>query len=209
MTVNKMDALVYLIDDEFSVRDSLTLVLESAGLRVKSFESAEDFLKNYNNEYPSCLILDVKMPCMSGLELQEELLKRNISIPIIFISGHAGISQSAKAFRAGAVDFLEKPFDHEVLLARITEVIQKNIEYRWRLNVHFELANRHYCLTEREREVLTLISEGSSNKEAANLLGISSRTVEAHRARIMKKMEVDSFVDLVMLTHFNILNERG
>ncbi len=204
-----MDALVYLIDDEFSVRDSLTLVLESVGLRVKSFESAEDFLKNYNNEYPSCLILDVKMPCMSGLELQEELLKRNISIPIIFISGHAGISQSAKAFRAGAVDFLEKPFDHEVLLARITEVIQKNIEYRWRLNVHFELANRHYCLTEREREVLTLISEGSSNKEAANLLGISSRTVEAHRARIMKKMEVDSFVDLVMLTHFNILNERG
>lgn len=204
-----MDALVYLIDDEFSVRDSLTLVLESAGLRVKSFESAEDFLKNYNNEYPSCLILDVKMPCMSGLELQEELLKRNISIPIIFISGHAGIAQSAKAFRAGAVDFLEKPFDHEVLLARITEVIQKNIEYRWRLNVHFELANRHYCLTEREREVLTLISEGSSNKEAANLLGISSRTVEAHRARIMKKMEVDSFVDLVMLTHFNILNERG
>ena len=204
-----MDALVYLIDDEFSVRDSLTLVLESVGLRVKSFESAEDFLKNYNNEYPSCLILDVKMPCMSGLELQEELLKRNVSIPIIFISGHAGISQSAKAFRAGAVDFLEKPFDHEVLLARITEVIQKNIEYRWRLNVHFELANRHYCLTEREREVLTLISEGSSNKEAANLLGISSRTVEAHRARIMKKMEVDSFVDLVMLTHFNILNERG
>jgi FixJ family two-component response regulator len=204
-----MDALVYLIDDEFSVRDSLTLVLESGGLRVKSFESAEDFLKNYNNEYPSCLILDVKMPCMSGLELQEALLKRNISIPIIFISGHAGISQSAKAFRAGAVDFLEKPFDHEVLLARITEVIQKNIEYRWRLNVHFELANRHYCLTEREREVLTLISEGSSNKEAANLLGISSRTVEAHRARIMKKMEVDSFVDLVMLTHFNILNERG
>lgn len=204
-----MDALVYLIDDEFSVRDSLTLVLESGGLRVKSFESAEDFLKNYNNEYPSCLILDVKMPCMSGLELQEELLKINISIPIIFISGHAGISQSAKAFRAGAVDFLEKPFDHEVLLARITEVIQKNIEYRWRLNVHFELANRHYCLTEREREVLTLISEGSSNKEAANLLGISSRTVEAHRARIMKKMEVDSFVDLVMLTHFNILNERG
>ena len=204
-----MDALVYLIDDEFSVRDSLTLVLESAGLRVKSFESAEDFLKNYNNEYPSCLILDVKMPCMSGLELQEALLKRNISIPIIFISGHAGISQSAKAFRAGAVDFLEKPFDHEVLLARITEVIQKNIEYRWRLNVHFELANRHYCLTEREREVLTLISEGSSNKEAANLLSISSRTVEAHRARIMKKMEVDSFVDLVMLTHFNILNERG
>ena len=204
-----MDALVYLIDDEFSVRDSLTLVLESVGLRVKSFESAEDFLKNYNNEYPSCLILDVKMPSMSGLELQEELLKRNISIPIIFISGHAGISQSAKAFRAGAVDFLEKPFDHEVLLARITEVIQKNIEYRWRLNVHFELANRHYCLTEREREVLTLISEGSSNKEAANLLGISSRTVEAHRARIMKKMEVDSFVDLVMLTHFNILNERG
>lgn len=204
-----MDALVYLIDDEFSVRDSLTLVLESGGLRVKSFESAEDFLKNYNNEYPSCLILDVKMHCMSGLELQEELLKRNISIPIIFISGHAGISQSAKAFRAGAVDFLEKPFDHEVLLARITEVIQKNIEYRWRLNVHFELANRHYCLTEREREVLTLISEGSSNKEAANLLGISSRTVEAHRARIMKKMEVDSFVDLVMLTHFNILNERG
>ena len=204
-----MDALVYLIDDEFSVRDSLTLVLETGGLRVKSFESAEDFLKNYNNEYPSCLILDVKMPCMSGLELQKELLKRNISIPIIFISGHAGISQSAKAFRAGAVDFLEKPFDHEVLLARITEVIQKNIEYRWRLNVHFELANRHYCLTEREREVLTLISEGSSNKEAANLLGISSRTVEAHRARIMKKMEVDSFVDLVMLTHFNILNERG
>ncbi|MEY3106440.1 MAG: hypothetical protein RIT35_606 [Pseudomonadota bacterium] len=200
-----MDALVYLIDDDSSVRDSLTLLIESAGLSVISFESAENFLNNYNLECPSCLLLDVNMPCMNGLDLQEELIKRSVFIPIIFMSGRARISQSAKAFRAGALDFLEKPFDYEILMSRITEALQKKIEYRKRLNLCIQLGNHFYYLTKREREVLALISEGSSNKEAANILGISNRTVEAHRARIMKKLKVERFVDLVKLTHFNLL----
>lgn len=126
MDFNFQAALVYLVDDEFAIRDSLTLLIESTGLEVKSFESSEAFLKNYNPDRPSCLILDVRMPLMGGLELQEELAAENINIQIIFISGNAEISDSAKAFRSGALDFLEKPFDNQILLERIEEAIKKD-----------------------------------------------------------------------------------
>jgi two-component system, LuxR family, response regulator FixJ len=208
MSGNKPEALVYLVDDEFAVRDSLSLLIESTGQNVRSFESAEAFLNNYDPEQPGCLLLDVRMPSMSGLELQGELLRRKISIPIIFISGHAGIPDSAKAFRAGAVDFLEKPFDNEILLERIEEAIKIDTASREQLIEHFEIQNRLAHLTAREQEVLSLIVKGHSNKEIARILDISNRTVEAHRASIMEKMQVKSLAELlVMVTHPEILND--
>jgi two-component system, LuxR family, response regulator FixJ len=198
MSIDKPASLVYLVDDEFSVRDSLTLLIESAGKTVRSFESAEAFLKNYDNKKPGCLLLDIRMPTMSGLELQDELLSRDISIPIIFISGHAGIPDSAKAFRSGAVDFLEKPFDNEILLERIEEAINKDIASRELCVARLTIQNRLDSLTLREHEVLSLIVKGHSNKEIAKMLDISNRTVEAHRARIMEKMQADSLADLMM-----------
>ena len=202
MSSNKPDSLVYLIDDEFAVRDSLTLLIESTGQIVRSFASAEAFLNSYDPDQPGCLLLDVRMPSMNGLELQSELLRRKISIPIIFISGHAGIPDSAKAFRAGAVDFLEKPFDNEILLERIEEAIKKDIANREQLIEHRKIQNRLNHLTVREQEVLTLIASGHPNKEIARILDISHRTVEAHRARIMEKMHATGLANLmVMVTH--------
>jgi len=206
MSINNPGTLVYLVDDEFSVRDSLALLIESTGQSVRSFESAEAFLNNYDPEQPGCLLLDVRMPSMSGLELQGELLKREIFIPIIFISGHAGIPDSAKAFRAGAVDFLEKPFDNEILLERIDEAIKKDIASREQFIEHREIQNRLDHLTLREQEVLSLIVRGHSNKEIAKILDISNRTVEAHRASIMEKMQVKSLAELMVLaTHSEML----
>jgi two-component system response regulator FixJ len=199
MSGNKPGTLVYLVDDEFAVRDSLTLLIESTGQTVRSFASAEAFLNYYDPEKPGCLLLDVRMPTMSGLELQGELIKREISIPIIFISGHAGIPDSAKAFRAGAVDFLEKPFDNEILLERIDEAIKKDLASREQLIEHREIQNRLDHLTVREQEVLSLIVKGHSNKEMARMLDISNRTVEAHRASIMGKMHAKSLAELMLM----------
>jgi len=200
MTFNKPSTpLVYLVDDEFAVRDSLTLLLESRGQNVRSFESAADFLKNYDANQAGCLILDVRMPSMTGLELQEELLKRNIPLPIIFISGHADIPDSAKAFRAGAVDFLEKPFNNEILLQRIEEAIEKDITSREQLNEKQKILDRFNHLTAREKEVLTLIVTSHSNKEAAKILDISNRTIDVHRAHIMEKMQAESLAELMVM----------
>ena len=209
MSNHKLEPLVYLVDDEYAVRDSLALLIESTGQIVKSFASAEAFLTHYNPEQPGCLLLDVRMPSMSGLELQDELLSREISIPIIFMSGHAGIPDSAKAFRAGAVDFLEKPFDNETLLMRIEEALNKDIASREHLNEHREIKKHLTHLTVREKEVLSLIFRGYSNKEMARLLDISNRTIEAHRASIMEKMQVKSLAELMLIvTHTEMLNDN-
>lgn len=199
MNPNNPETLVYLVDDEFAVRDSLALLIESTGQAIRTFNSAEGFLDNYDPKLPGCLLLDVRMPSMSGLELQEELIKREISIPIIFISGHAGVPDSAKAFRAGAVDFLVKPFDNQVLLERIEEAINKDIVNRAQLSEHLVVHHRLEHLTVREQEVLSLIVKGHSNKEMAKMMDISNRTVEAHRANIMAKMQVNSVAELIMM----------
>jgi FixJ family two-component response regulator len=200
MTFNKPSTpLVYLVDDEFAVRDSLTLLLESRGQNVRSFESAADFLKNYDANQAGCLILDVRMPSMTGLELQEELLKRNITLPIIFISGHADIPDSAKAFRAGAVDFLEKPFNNETLLQRIEEAIDKNITSRQQRSDKQIILDRFKHLTVREKEVMTLIVTSHSNKEAAKILDVSNRTIDVHRAHVMEKMQAGSLQELMVM----------
>jgi len=207
MSINKTDPLVYVVDDEFAVRDSLTLLIESTGQAVRSFASAEAFLNDYSPDQPGCLLLDIRMPTMSGLELQDELIKRDICIPIIFISGHARIPDSAHAFRAGAVDFLEKPFDNATLMERIAEALKKDQENRAQRTERLSLENRLGSLTARETKVLYLIASGDSNKQIGKKLSISNRTVEAHRARIMDKTQSENLADLMrMATRLDILN---
>ncbi len=199
MKVDNQVAMVYLVDDEFAVRDSLTLFIESTGLKVKSFDSSKEFLNHYDSSQPGCLILDVRMPLMGGLELQEELAERNIDIPIIFISGNAEIPDSAKAFRSGALDFLEKPFDNQILLERIDEAIKKDSLNRKKLAEKQKIQSCFNRLTNREKEVLQLIIASHSNKEVAKILAVSHRTVDAHRARVMEKMQAENVASLVAM----------
>lgn len=199
MTINKQDVIIYVVDDEFVIRDSLTLLIESAGLKIKTFDSALTFLENVDIELPGCLILDMRLPYMDGLELQDELAKRNSEIPIIFISGHAEIPNSSKAFRAGAVDFLEKPFDSKILLQRIDEMIEQLL-ITWPLaQKKREILCRYSLLTPREKEIFLLTVNNHSNKQTAKKLGISNRTVDVHRAHIMEKMQADSLNTLIIM----------
>lgn len=199
MKTDNTTPVIYLVDDEFAIRDSLTLLIESTGQIVKSFESAEAFLADYNPEQIGCLLLDVRMPLMSGHELQNELLSRGIHIPIIFISDHADIPDAAQAFRAGAVDFLEKPFANEVLLERIDEAIKSDYIFRKESAKKHTIQERINHLTAREKEVLHLITASHSNKEAAKKLHISNRTVDVHRASIMAKMQAENITDLITM----------
>jgi len=198
--------LVYLVDDDYSVRDSLSLLIESTGQAVRCFESADEFLNNFDTEQAGCLILDVRMPNMTGLELQEEMARRNFSIPIIFISGHADIPDSSKAFRAGAVDYMEKPFDSNILLTRMQEAIQKDLDTRVHSAEIRKLKKRLGQLTPRELEVMVLIVKGLSNKQAAKQLVVSNRTIDVHRSKIMEKMEAADLAELtVMAMHCGLI----
>ncbi len=191
------DCVIYLVDDDINILDSLSALIKSSGLTIKCFESATGFLNAYSPSQQSCLILDVRMPMMNGLELQQELHKRDIHLPIIFISGHAEISDSAKAFRAGAVDFLEKPFDTNLLMTRVYEALNKVLAYTDR---QFEKNKSQACfntLTTREKEVLHLIISNYSNKEIAKILGVSHRTIESHRAHLIDKMQVAGTNELI------------
>ncbi|CAG7856771.1 hypothetical protein MCAMS1_01387 [biofilm metagenome] len=200
------NTLVYLVDDDFSVRDSLSMLIESTGQAVRSFESADEFLNGFDPEQAGCLILDVRMPNMTGLELQEELSRRDFAIPIIFISGHADVPDSSKAFRAGALDYMEKPFDSEVLLNRMQEAIQKDLDTRVYQAEKRKLKKRLSTLTPREQEVMVLVVKGLSNKEAAKQLNVSNRTIDVHRAKIMEKMEAEDLAELtVMAMHCGLL----
>lgn len=200
------NTLVYLVDDDFSVRDSLSMLIESTGQAVRCFESADVFLNGFDPDQAGCLILDVRMPNMTGLELQEELVRRDFAIPIIFISGHANVPDSSKAFRAGAIDYMEKPFDSEILLKRMQEAIQKDLDTRVYQAEKRKLKKRLNTLTPREQEVMTLIVKGLSNKEAARQLNVSNRTVDVHRAKIMEKMQAEDLTELtVMAMHCGLI----
>jgi two-component system, LuxR family, response regulator FixJ len=206
MAETKPKTLVYLVDDDFSVRDSLSMLIESTGQAVRFFESADDFLNNFDPDQAGCLILDVRMPSMTGLELQEELVRRDFAIPIIFISGHADVPDSSKAFRAGAVDYMEKPFDSEKLLNRMEEAIQKDLATRVHNAEIRKLKKRLRQLTPREHEVYILVVKGLSNKEAARQLDVSYRTIDVHRAKIMEKMEAEDLAELtVMAMHCGLI----
>ncbi|MFC6673076.1 response regulator transcription factor [Marinobacterium aestuariivivens] len=190
---------VILIDDDPAVREALGLTLRHAGLDVEDYDSAEAYLECCNPQRHGCLVLDLNMPGMSGLELQQTLVQRDIRIPIIFLSAHGDIPTSVKAVKAGAVDFLPKPFRGRDLLARVEEALEKGRVLRRKAEEIARVLQRFERLTPREREVMASVVTGLSSKEVARELRLSHRTVEIHRARIMEKMEAASVAELVGL----------
>ncbi|CAK0763668.1 Transcriptional regulatory protein FixJ [Gammaproteobacteria bacterium] len=188
---------VFVVDDDPAVRDSLRLLLESVGLVAETFSSAHQFLEATDPEQPGCVLLDIRMPGMSGLELQRRLVARGIILPVIIITGHGDVTTAVQAMKTGAVDFLEKPFNDQVLLDRIHDAITRDAQARRARAEQDEVGRRLGTLSPREVEVLDLIIAGKANKVIALDLGISEKTVEAHRARTMDKMQVRSTADLV------------
>ena len=190
---------VFLVDDDHAMRDALGLLLDTAGFNTVSFSSATEFLERYDASQPGCLVLDIRMPGMSGMELQEALVEQTAGLPIIFLTGHGNVSMSAKAFRTGAIDFLEKPFDEAMLLERIHEALGIDKTNRESAARHAHASSRLSVLTPREREVMLLLVAGNTNKEIAAKLDLSTRTIETHRGRVMEKTGVQSVAELVEL----------
>ena len=188
---------VFLVDDDAAVCHALSVFLEASGYRVSTFSSAESFLEGVEGILEGVMLLDQRMTGMSGLELQGELDKRGIDLPIIFITGHGDVRMSVKAVKAGAIDFLEKPFSNEDLLVSIREAFLSADTRQKSGNRLAELRERQATLTAREKEVLQHVVAGQSNRHLADLLGVSDRTIEVHRSRVMKKMGADSLPDLV------------
>jgi FixJ family two-component response regulator len=188
---------VFIVDDDPSVRDSLRFLLESVGLEVRIFSSAQDFLDGTDSETPGCLLLDVRMPGMSGLDLQHELANAGIFLPIIFITGHGTVPMSVRAMKAGAVDFLQKPFDEQDLLNAVSQAIEQDRKAGLERAESREIQKRIKSLTPREYEAFTLLVSGMLNKQVACRLGTTERTIKAHRSRIMEKMKAESLADLV------------
>jgi FixJ family two-component response regulator len=189
--------MVYVVDDDPSLRKALERLLRSAGHDAKTFGSALEFLDFSHPDAPGCLILDIKMPKLSGLELQERLAAKGISFPIVFITGHGTVPTSVRAFKAGAMDFLQKPFKDSELLDAVCRGIEKHRRLRQEQNEIKGLRVRLDTLTPREREVFTLVVSGMLNKQVAFELGTAEKTIKVHRARIMEKMGARSFADLV------------
>lgn len=190
---------VYLVDDDAIVRKAIALSLSQAGLKVKDYGSAKTFLEEYREEQAGCLVLDLRMPDMDGVALQEILIEKESSMPVIFISGDGDIPTSVRVMKGGAVDFLEKPFTREMLLNRVTEALEV---YRARNEVEAERESRCHQLNQlsaRERQTFRLIMEGKTNKEIARALDISFRTVEKYRAALMTKLGVQHLAGLVSL----------
>ena len=188
---------VFVVDDDPSMRSYLKRLFESVSLRVVTFTSAEEFLRSARPDAPACLILDVQMPGLSGLDLQRELARADLLIPIVFVTGHGDIPMTVQAMKAGAVEFLTKPFSDEVLLSAIRQAIERS---RGALEEEGEvraLRERYALLSPREQAVMTLVVAGRLNKQVGFELGISEITVKAHRGRMMRKMEADSLADLV------------
>ena len=192
--------VVYVVDDDDAMRDSLRWLLESAGYRVSSYCSAERFLSAYKADHGSCLVLDVRMSGLSGLELQQELNRRGTALPIIFVTGHGDVPMAVDALKNGAFHFLEKPFKDAQLLALIDQASNQGEGVRPEQARRRCAAARLATLTQREREVMDLVVQGRKNKQIADDLGISVKTVEAHRARAMEKMDVSSVAELVQAT---------
>ena len=188
---------VFIVDDDAAMRDALHTLLNSVGMKTALYASADEFLAAYRPAQPGCLVLDVRMPGMNGLELQERLAEIGLDLPIIIITGHGDIPMAVQAMRAGAVDFLEKPFREQDLLHRLRQAIERDARSRRERSDKAGVARRLASLTSREREVLDLVVAGKHNKAIASELAISHKTVEFHRAKIMEKMEADSVAALV------------
>jgi two-component system, LuxR family, response regulator FixJ len=191
--------VVFVVDDDEAVRNSLRLLLKSVGIAATAQSTAQEFLDTYRPQQPGCLVLDVRMPGMSGMELQQQLNLRGAVIPVIFISGHGDIPMAVEAMQQGAFDFLQKPFRDQDLIDRIQRALAKDESNRAQLKERAQIQERLESLTPREREVLTLVASGKANKVMAGDLGVSQRTVEIHRARVMEKMGATSLAQLVRM----------
>ena len=191
--------IVYLVDDDDALRRATSRLLQSSGLEVRAFPSAEEFLAHYDAAVPGCLLLDLRMPGQSGLELQRTLLDRGVGVPIVFLTGHADVPASVHAMKGGAIDFLEKPVDEDRLLAALEQALEADLAARRQRGDLTQIQGRLASLTPRERDVLALVVAGKLNKQIASSLGIAERTVKLHRARVLEKMGAASLADLVRI----------
>ncbi len=196
---NEQTPTVFIVDDDPAIRFAMQALMDSVNLDHEIFASADEFLEKVTDQRPGCLVLDIRMPGLGGLELQEELIKRGNTLPIIFITGHGDVPMAVDAMQKGAVDFIQKPFRDQELLDRIREALATDEERREAQQHHAEVSSRLNRLTNREREVFDLVVTGKPNKVIAYELGVSQRTVEIHRARVMEKMQARSLADLVRM----------
>ncbi|HNV88763.1 MAG TPA: response regulator [Methylotenera sp.] len=199
--MNNSIATVFIIDDDPAVRDALSLMIEQENLAVAAFENAEAFLASCQSECYGCAIIDIRMPGMDGMQLQEVLSKRNMHLPVIFLTGHGDIPMSVQAMKAGAMDFLTKPVTRDKLLAAVRLAIQKSEIAMAENTNHQEALSRLANLTDRERNVMLLAIQGHPNKDIARKLGISHRTVEIHKSKIMHKTGAANLLDLARIVH--------
>jgi FixJ family two-component response regulator len=199
MAIEQSDSMVFVVDDDASIRDAVKSLLKSVGLRAATFGSTEEFIKATRQEIPSCLVLDVRLPGMSGLEFQEELAKTGIRIPIIFVTAHGDIPMTSRAMKAGAIEFLPKPFQKKELLDAVHQALERDRAMREEEAGLSGLRARFETLTEREREVMGLVATGLMNKEVGAKLGVTEITVKVHRGHVMQKMKADSLADLVRM----------
>ncbi|MBF0263942.1 MAG: response regulator transcription factor [Gammaproteobacteria bacterium] len=193
------DEVVCVIDDDDDVRTALQLLLESVGLTVKNFSSAIEYLEQFDATLPGCLIVDIRMPGMSGLELQQKLVQEKLHPPIIIITGHGDISIAVKAVKAGAVDFIEKPFNNQNMLDVVHRAIEFDSQHRGITSSQIEVEEKYENLTPREKEVMKKVVEGLRNKVIATDLNVTQSTVEAHRSKVMEKMKAQSLSDLMRM----------
>ena len=198
--MSEAGARVFVVDDDASMREALKNLLRSVGLEVETFASAQEFLSSPRSAAPGCLILDVRLPGVSGLDLQRQLADANIHLPIIFITGHGDIQMSVRAIKAGAVEFLTKPFRDQDLLDAVQQAVDRDREIRAIEAEVMDLQARYESLSPREKDVMRLVVRGRLNKQIASEIGTSEATVKLHRGRVMQKMHADSLADLIRMT---------
>ncbi len=190
---------VFLVDDDPDMQESIRSLLKSVGLPLESYTTAQDFLDKYDRSKEGCMILDVRMPGMSGLDLQQRMKEKGIDLPIIVVSGHADVPMTVRAIKTGAIDLIEKPFNDQVLLDRIHEGLEENSRRQQQKEESAEVVERMETLTPREKEVLNMVVSGKTNKNIAADLNISRKTLDIHRSKVLQKMKAESIADLVRM----------